>query len=343
MPTTSALVLFDQPTAADARPGTLARASSSELNRRDSRGETKLHRAVQDNNVALAVKLVQAGADIDSKNRHGETALMLCVAQRNAAMCCALLESGANANVRNASGFPALVLASSLTTRDDGSDVVRAIASAAPHTVNAFAAGYTALHWASINNSPQSARALVAAGADLDLPSEPEGQTPLFKAAVYSNVQCLRVLTEAGADVDVADRTRRTACHILAANGCLDGVTILLAAGAAHSVIDERGRTPARLALDAANLRILHALVMAGASFSGDASQQLPQGESPLAKHKKFSARLRRDHHTRRKPPSGSSPSNSSASPSSFCHIQFPFLAAFSGGDSCASTNETVA
>lgn len=336
-PTSSALVVFDQPTAADARRGTLARASSSELNRRDSRGQTKLHRAVQENNVSRAIELVQAGADVDSKNRHGETALMLCVSQKNAAMCCALLESGANANVRNASGFPALVLASSLTTSDDGSDVVRAIASAAPHTVNAFAAGYTALHWASINNSPQSARALVDAGADLDLPSEPEGQTPLFKAAVYSNVQCLRVLTEAGADVDAADRTRRTACHILAANGCLDGITILLAAGAAHSAIDERGRTPARLALDAANLRILHALVMAGASLSGDASQ-IPKGEFPSGSNKKFSARSRRDHHTLPK-----SSSTSSAKSSSFYHVQFPFLAAFSSGDSGTTADEAVA
>jgi len=236
--------------------------------RADAEGETDLHRAVHDNDSGRAVALIDCGAAIDAKNRHGETALLVSVARKHVDCCRVLLAAGASATARNSAGFVPLVLAASLTTRHEGCDVLRAIADAAPQTLDAFANGYTALHWACVNDCPEAVRALLEAGANPDPVSDPDGHTPAVKAAVYSHVDCIRVLADFDADFDVPDDQGRTPCHVFAATACLDGLKIVLAAGAAHSRPDHSGRTPMRLALDLANLWAVHALAMAGASLS---------------------------------------------------------------------------
>ncbi|HHF7356236.1 TPA: Dot/Icm T4SS effector AnkY/LegA9, partial [Legionella anisa] len=66
--------------------------------------------------------------------------------------------------------------------------------------------GRSALHWAVSSKNFDCARALVKAGASLDL-QDKEGQTPLHKAVQNGDKQMIKMLIEAGASVDIPDKS----------------------------------------------------------------------------------------------------------------------------------------
>ncbi|HHF7366054.1 TPA: Dot/Icm T4SS effector AnkY/LegA9 [Legionella bozemanae] len=66
--------------------------------------------------------------------------------------------------------------------------------------------GRSALHWAVSSKNFDCARALVKAGASLDL-QDKEGQTPLHKAVQNGDKPMIKLLIEAGASVDIPDKS----------------------------------------------------------------------------------------------------------------------------------------
>ena len=67
----------------------------------------------------------------------------------------------------------------------------------------------TALHWAVYSKNLDCARALVRAGASLDL-QDSEGQTPLHKAVVRGDREMIKMLIEAGASLDIPDKSHHS-------------------------------------------------------------------------------------------------------------------------------------
>jgi ankyrin repeat protein len=98
--------------------------------------------------------------------------------------------------------------------------------------------GTPALHWAVRTGDIETARLLVASGADAKLPNR-LGLTPLAVAAGTGNAAIMRVLLDAGADPNSSDPAGETMLMSAARIGVLDAVQLLLDRGAAVDARDE--------------------------------------------------------------------------------------------------------
>ena len=81
--------------------------------------------------------------------------------------------------------------------------------------VNAMGAdGSPPLVWAAVNANPEFAAALLAAGADVDAPSQSNGSTALHAAAFLGNAEVARLLLEKGADAHAMTNDGMTAMQM---------------------------------------------------------------------------------------------------------------------------------
>ena len=97
------------------------------------------------------------------------------------------------------------------------------------------------------NGSKETVAALIAHGADVNLP-DIERKTALHLAVKEGNDETAELLLKYGFEVDYRDVKRRTALHLAALKGHKDMVKILLESGADPSLLDHNLRTPRDLA-----------------------------------------------------------------------------------------------
>ena len=134
----------------------------------------------------------QHGADVNARERWREqTALMWAAAQNQPAMVKLLIEHGAEVDARSVvNEWPRQVTGE-------------------PRRMYRPFGGLTPLLFAAREGCLECARALVAAGADLDLP-DPKGVTPLFLAIDNFHFDTAKLLIEAGANPNKWDWWGRT-------------------------------------------------------------------------------------------------------------------------------------
>ena len=126
--------------------------------------------------------------------------------------------------------------------------------------------GMTGLHWAALNGNAQIARLLINAGANLDAATRLGAHTPLHVAAREGHGEIVAVLAEAGADVAAVTETGATPLHFAAAAGDVRAVTTLLDHGAAIDAMEpEWGQTPLMFAAALGRTKAVTALLEAGA------------------------------------------------------------------------------
>jgi ankyrin repeat protein len=92
-----------------------------EVNSADKSGFTALHFAAQEQHAAVAVVLIEAGADLNARNRFGNTPLsvaLFAVRDRDGAVVRALLDAGADPDVENNYGVSARGLAETVANFD---------------------------------------------------------------------------------------------------------------------------------------------------------------------------------------------------------------------------------
>ena len=97
--------------------------------------------------------------------------------------------------------------------------------------------GSPALHWLVHRNDLRSARALIAAGADVNLATR-YGITPLGLAAAQGNAEMIGVLVDAGADPNGVDPQGETMLMAAAESGSVTAVNTLIGLGAAVNATD---------------------------------------------------------------------------------------------------------
>ena len=153
-------------------------------------GATPMSEAAVTANVAVLAALLDAGADVDSPNADGQTALMVVARGGNTAGAKLLLERGADVNAREQrkgqtalmwaaaqshSGMVDLLLASGadVDARSTVNDWERMV-TAEPRQKNLMPGGFTPLLYAARQGCVECAKALVAAGAAVDL-TDPDG------------------------------------------------------------------------------------------------------------------------------------------------------------------------
>ena len=109
--------------------------------------------------------------------------------------------------------------------------------------------GVAVLHIAAYVGKAETVKALIEAGADVEIRSRQHGSSPLHAAAVAGNVETLKALIESGAQIEAKEHRGQTPLHAAAFGGRLGTTRILLSSGARTDARDRFGRTPADLAM----------------------------------------------------------------------------------------------
>ena len=137
------------------------------------------------------------------------------------------------------------------------------------------------LHWAARTGQTATVAALLAAGADANVP-DPDGMTPLHFAAMNGQIEAVRLLLAAGADPHAQDSLGRAPLHYAAFSDNTAVLDALRSAGADPGApglaADHRGETPLHLAARRVKSQAVCWLLAAGA----DVNARNMDGETPL-------------------------------------------------------------
>ena len=223
--------------------------AGAEIDARTNDGRTPLHAAVQADQPAAVLALLEAGADPALRDdagsladptscEHWGKAVFFATADADVVARC--LEAGADPNPAAGAGDqndPWLLHLASTHARDPAVITALVEGGADIHARNRL--GYTPLHAAAGNATTAAVQALVQAGADIDAPQGESGRysrggpTPLHSAASNPNPDVAAALLEAGADVGArAWPWGGTPLHVAARNPNPAVAALLLDAGA---------------------------------------------------------------------------------------------------------------
>ena len=194
-------------------------------------GSTPLAEAAKLADARMVKTLLDAGAKPDTPNQDGETALMLAIKTGELPVVEMLIQAGANANARetfhqqtalmwaaaapkNADAMVKLLLAKGADVKPRAlySDWESQITSE-PRAQYRPAGGLTALLYAARDGCYECVDELIAAGADVNVPT-PEGVTALMLALDNDHNDVAKLLLARGANARVWDWWGRTALYI---------------------------------------------------------------------------------------------------------------------------------
>ncbi len=234
--------------------------AGADVNERAPDGTTALHWAAHFGDAELAERLLARGADPNARNDYGATPLSVAAVEADPRIVAALLDAGADPNLPNAEGETALMV------------VAR-------------------------TGRVETARRLLERGAEVNATESWGGQSALMWAAAQKQPAMIRLLIEHGADVDARGRVHDwqrwmtseprlkqlyvggfTPLLYAAREGCIECIHALHAGGADIELSDPRGMTPLLLALYNRHFDAAAALIEAGA----DVNRWDWWGRSPL-------------------------------------------------------------
>src|SRR5438067_4861389 len=218
-----------------------------DVNAPEADGTTALHWAVQQDDLDLVGRLINAGANVKAKNDYGATPMSEAALAGNVKIMDRLLEAGADVESPNADGQTALMI----VARTSNVEAARLLLKHGAK-VNAVEKWreQTALMWAAAERQPATVKELVAHGADVNARSnvnnfdrqvtaEPRaiyrpagGLTALHFAAREGCVECARALADAGADLDASDPDNVSPLLTAVLNGHFDLAAFLINKGA---------------------------------------------------------------------------------------------------------------
>jgi len=206
-------------------------AKKANVNAKNEFGVTPLTVAARQSNARLVKLLLDAGAKVDSANPDGETALMMAISGGDVSVVQMLVNAGANVNMieefhrqtplmyaaasnRNAAQMVKLLLSKGADVKPRAlySDWPSQVTSE-PRTQYRAVGGLNALLYAARSGCYACVEDLIAAGADVNLPT-PEGITPLMIALDNEHNDVAKLLMDKGADLNVRDWWGRTALWI---------------------------------------------------------------------------------------------------------------------------------
>jgi uncharacterized protein len=198
-------------------------------------GHTPLAEAVRQGDARMVKTLLSAGSGTEGANEDGQTALMVAIKNGDLPIFQMLIDAGAKVNVVEKVQDQTPLMWAAAATRNAAEMVKGLIAKGA--TVNARArfndwpsqitseprgqyhayGGLTPLLYAARGGCYACVEALVAAGADVNLPT-PEGVSPIMIALDNGHNSVARLLMDRGGNPHVWDVYGRTALYIAVGN-----------------------------------------------------------------------------------------------------------------------------
>ncbi|OQR91299.1 pfs, nacht and ankyrin domain protein [Achlya hypogyna] len=261
-------------------------------------GWTPLHEAARTGHEVVTTLLLAHDSRVDDSDHDGCSPLHQAAYYGHSGVVSLLLEAGANATLCNAvEGKTALAVArqrhkhsavqlldSALTAQlyaaIDGADArqVRRLIHAGATINSSHETHLSPLVQAVRRNYLPTICQLLKSNAAVDLCVGPDGISALAHAAALGHVEGVHLLLIAGADVDVRDAAGRTPLILAAALGYDEIVDALLVDGADPNAHDKSGRTPLTVAAAANHVSVARLLLAAGASKTARA----PDDEPPI-------------------------------------------------------------
>ena len=286
-------------------------AAGAAVNTPTSTGATALMLAARGGSVETATRLIENGADINAREKaFGQTALMVAAGLDRADVVRLLLARGADWKVASSVAD----LKSMTSMMDDGTGrpqqqqpgagVAGVTRGYRYNELIGTQGGLTALHFAARQGSAAAAKALVDAGANVNIPSPGDKATPLLVALINGHFDLAVMLLEKGADPNLVSDAGvsplyatvnvqwapiaaypQPRAHLQQARTYLDVMQLLLDRGADpnarvsrkvwysgynfdQSGVDEAGATPFWRASYAADVAAMKLLVAHGADPS---------------------------------------------------------------------------
>ncbi len=235
------------------------------MNAAEADGTTALHYAVRQDDLALADRLLKAGANAKAMNRYGTSTLYLACLNGNSQMIEHLIKAGADVNAPGVEGETPLMTAS---RAGDIASVRVLLQHGADVNAREAWRGQTALMYAAGESHPDVIRELIEHGATVNdhdatvkwerqTTSEPREKwlptgalTPLTFASRQGCVECVKVLLEKGADINATDPDGISAAVTAIINGHYDVAALLAEKGINLNLADKTGRTALYAAVD---------------------------------------------------------------------------------------------
>lgn len=166
--------------------------------------EPPLVKAVENDDLARARKLIAKGANVNLTDEQGGTALQLAAANGDERMTQLLLDAGADVNARQTGRINYDALDHAAWTGNG--ETIRVLLSAGAHVNDPTAEGWTPLMIAMLYGHLDVVEALLAGGADVNARA-PTGWTALKEARFRGNQEIAERLVRAGA-IDYPDGSR---------------------------------------------------------------------------------------------------------------------------------------
>lgn len=190
-----------------------------------------LQKAASQGDLKTLAALLANGRDVDAASDNGFTALAAAAAAAQTEAVHLLIERGANVNARGGIGRHVLLLAAWVEAERGDRGVVRALLDAGADVNLTSSWGETALQGAAA--FPQglgTVRRLLAMGPDVNIANR-GGWTPLMQAALIGQTEIVHALLSCKPDLVVRNTDGLTACMIAAQYQHAELVRILTQAG----------------------------------------------------------------------------------------------------------------
>ena len=209
--------------------------SDNDVNNQDETGQTQLHKACVQNDIALVISLLEQGPNVNIHDEDDHTPLHLACLNNNLEIVKILLKNGANVNIQTEYGK-------------------------------------TPLHYACSKNNLEIVKILLKHDAQKSFNIQDEGDsTPLFLACFKNNIDIVNLLIDKGAkeSVNIQNQFDITPLSEACFQNNIDIVNILLANGAREciNIVDDFDRSALCRAFFNQNKNIINILLENGADL----------------------------------------------------------------------------